>query len=125
MSKVLNGLHYTKSHEWVKIEGNEAVIGISDYAQHSLGNIVYLETKEVGEDLTQFDELGTIESVKAASDILSPLSGSIIALNDEVIDRPELINDDPYGCWLVKMTIKDSNEIKNLLTAEQYQLESK
>ncbi len=125
MSKVLNGLHYTKSHEWVKVEGNEATIGITDYAQHSLGNIVYLETKEIGEEVTQFGELGTIESVKAASDILSPLSGDIIDVNSDVVDQPELINEDPYGCWMVKIALHNPDEVKNLLTAEEYQLESK
>jgi glycine cleavage system H protein len=125
MNKVLNGLHYAKSHEWVKVEGTVATIGITDYAQHSLGNIVYLEAKEVGEDVKQFVEFGTIESVKAASDVMAPLSGEIIERNEDVIDAPEVINEDPYGAWIIKIEVKDLKELANLLTADEYQLESK
>ncbi len=125
MSKVLEGLFYAKSHEWVKIEGDEALIGITDYAQHSLGNIVYLEASEVGASVKQNEQYGTIESVKAASDLNAPLSGEVIAVNEEVVDNPELINDDPYGCWIIRIKVKDLHEKVNLLNAEQYRSESK
>jgi glycine cleavage system H protein len=90
-----------------------------------LGNIVYLEAKEVGEDVKQFVEFGTIESVKAASDVMAPLSGEIIERNEDVIDAPEVINEDPYGAWIIKIEVKDLKELANLLTADEYQLESK
>lgn len=125
MSKVLEGLFYAKSHEWVKIEGEVAIIGITDYAQHSLGNIVYLEAGDIGAKVKQNEQYGTIESVKAASDINAPLSGEIIAINEEVVDNPELINDDPYASWIIKIKVEDLTEISNLLNAEQYRQESK
>lgn len=123
MSKVLENLKYAKSHEWVKVEGSLAFIGISDYAQESLGSVVYLETPEVGENLVQFKEFGVIESVKAASDILSPISGKVIEVNQEVVDSPELLNEDSYKNWILKVEIKDLEELNNLLDAKAYEME--
>ena len=103
MSKVLENLLYTKSHEWCLVEGDVATVGISDYAQDSLGSVVYLEAGEVGDQVKQFDEFGAVESVKAASDILAPVSGEIIEINEEVIDNPELLNSDPMALGLLRL----------------------
>lgn len=121
MSKVLENLKYAKSHEWAKIEGKFAFIGITDYAQHSLGAIVYVDGGEVGGKVSQFEEFGAVESVKAASDLLSPLSGTIVEINEEVIDSPESINADPYANWIIKVELSDQKEIGNLLDAASYQ----
>lgn len=124
MSKILNELWYSKSHEWVKVEGNVATIGITDYAQASLGSIVYLETAEKGETVEQFDTCGTVESVKAASDIMAPVSGVVLEINQEVIDSPEKLNDDSYANWILKVEMSDQEELKNLLDAQAYQAET-
>ncbi|MDD3107099.1 MAG: glycine cleavage system protein GcvH [Bacilli bacterium] len=121
MSKVLENLRYAKSHEWAKIEGNFAYFGITDYAQHSLGSIVFVEGGEMGDSVSQFEEFGAVESVKAASDLLAPLSGTIVAINDEVVDDPELINQDPYSSWIIKVELSDMSEVDNLLDAASYQ----
>ncbi|MGD9604702.1 MAG: glycine cleavage system protein GcvH [Bacilli bacterium] len=125
MSKVLENLKYAKSHEWAKIEGNFAFFGITDYAQHSLGSIVFVEGGEVGDEVTQFEEFGAVESVKAASDLLAPLSGKIVAINEEVVDGPELINQDPYTNWIIKIEISNMSEVDNLLDAASYQVLAK
>lgn len=121
MSKVLENLKYAKSHEWVRLEGDVAYVGISDYAQHSLGSIVYVEAGEAGDEVTQFEEFGAVESVKAASDIMSPVSGEILEVNEDVIDQPELLNNDPYKNWIIKVKISDESELDNLLDAAGYQ----
>ncbi len=118
--KVLNDLLYTKSHEWVKLEGNLATVGVTDYAQHSLGSVVYVEGF-VGEDVNQFSECGAIESVKAASDLNAPLSGKVLEVNEEVIDNPELVNDDPYKNWILKIEASDLDEVNNLLDSAKYE----
>jgi len=125
MSKILKELKYAKSHEWVKVEGDIATIGITDYAQHSLGSIVYVEGGEVGDTVEQFGEFGAVESVKAASDIMSPVSGEILEVNEEVIDNPELINEDPYANWIIKVKVNDLAELDELLSAEEYEGECK
>lgn len=125
MSKVLENLLYTKSHEWVKVEGNVAYIGVTDYAQASLGDVVYVEGYEEGETVTQFECCGAIESVKAASDINSPVSGTVLEVNSEVVDNPELINDDAYENYILKVEIDDLEELTNLLTKEEYEKEIK
>jgi glycine cleavage system H protein len=118
---VPENLLYTKDHEWIKLEGEEGIIGITDYAQDKLGDIVFLEIKEVGTKVKQFEEIGTIESVKAASDIYSPVTGEIIQVNSEVIDTPEIINKDPYlKGWMAKIKIEDKNELNNLLKPDDY-----
>lgn len=118
--KVLNDLLYTKSHEWVKLEGSVATVGVTDYAQHSLGSVVYVEGFD-GEDVNQFSECGAIESVKAASDLNAPLSGKVLEVNEEVIDNPELINDDPYKNWILKIEVSDPSEVSNLLKSAEYE----
>ena len=125
MSKILKELKYAKSHEWVKVEGDIATIGITDYAQHSLGSIVYVEGGEVGDSVEQFGEFGAVESVKAASDILSPVSGEIVEVNEEVIDNPELLNEDAYANWIIKVKVNDLDELDNLLDADAYEGECK
>lgn len=125
MSKILKELKYAKSHEWVKVEGDIATIGITDYAQHSLGSIVYVEGGEVGDTVEQFGEFGAVESVKAASDILSPVSGEIIEVNEDVIDNPELLNEDAYENWIIKVKVSDLEELDNLLDADSYEGECK
>ncbi len=123
--KVLENLKYLKSHEWVKVEGSVAIIGITDYAQDTLGSIVYLEAKEVGAIVKQNKEFGVVESVKAASDLLSPVSGKVIEFNDVLENSPEEINEDPYGSWIIKVEMSDPDELKNLLDAKAYELECK
>ena len=122
--KVLPNLKYAKSHEWVRVEGNYAYIGISDYAQDSLGSIVYLDVAEVGDELEQGGDMGVVESVKAASDLYAPLSGEVVEVNDDVVDNPEMINEDAYDAWMIKIKIKDAKELKNLLDAKAYQAEN-
>ena len=120
MSKVLEGLLYADSHEWVKVEGEIATIGISDYAQHALGDIVYVDMPEVGDEVTAGEDFGAVESVKAASDLYSPVSGEVVEVNEELEDAPESINADAYGAWIIKVKISDASELENLLSAEAY-----
>ena len=114
---------YSKEHEWVKLEqGSEALVGITRYAQDQLGDVVYLDLPGAGAQLEQFAKLGEIESVKAVSDMFSPVSGEIVGVNQEAIDHPELVNEDPHGKgWLLRVRLKDPAELDNLLTAEQYE----
>ncbi len=121
MSKVLENLLYSPSHEWLKVEGNMAYVGVTDFAQESLGSVVYVESAEVDEEVKQFEEAGAIESVKAASDINSPASGKVIEVNEDVIDNPELINNDPYENWIYKMELSDIDELNNLLDKAKYE----
>jgi len=112
---------YTKEHEWVRVEDNVGTVGVTDYAQDQLGDIVYVDLPSVGTQLKQLDKLGEIESVKAVSDLYSPVSGEVVAVNQEVIDRPELVNQSPYEeGWLVRLRLADPAELDNLLTAAQY-----
>ncbi len=120
MSKILDDLRYADSHEWVKLEGDVATVGITDYAQHALGNIVYVDMPEVGDEVTQGEDFGAVESVKAASDLVSPVSGEVIEINEALEDEPELINQDAYGAWIMKVKVSDASEIDNLLDAEAY-----
>ena len=114
MSTVLDGLYYSESHEWLKVEGEFGYIGITDYAQHQLGNVVYVDLPEVD------DELGAVESVKAASDLLSPISGIVVEINDKLEDKPELLNEDAFGNWICKVKINDKAELDSLMNAEAY-----
>ncbi|MDE5882060.1 MAG: glycine cleavage system protein GcvH [Muribaculaceae bacterium] len=120
MSKILEELRYADSHEWVKLDGDIATVGITDYAQHALGNIVYVDMPEVGDEVTQGEDFGAVESVKAASDLVSPVSGEVVEINEALEDEPELINQDAYGAWIMKVKISDESEIENLLDAEAY-----
>jgi len=115
-------LYYSKEHEWVKLEGKEAVVGITDYAQKQLHDIVYVEIQNVGSSIEQFHTMGTVESVKSASDIYSPVSGKITKVNEKLAESPELLNQDPYGKgWLARISLKDFNkDAIKLLTAQQY-----
>jgi len=112
---------YTKEHEWVRVEADLGTVGITDYAQDQLGDLVYLDLPSSGTQVKQLDKLGEIESVKAVSDLYSPVSGEVTEVNQEVVDRPELANQSPYGQgWLVRVRLADPAELDNLLTAEQY-----
>lgn len=119
--EVRNDLLYTSEHEWVRVEGNRAYVGITDYAQHSLGEIVYVELPEVGDELNAGDVFSVIESVKAASDSYLPVSGKIVEVNEELSDSPQLINEDPYGSWIVVVEMVDKSELDKLMNAEEYE----
>jgi glycine cleavage system H protein len=115
-------LRYSKEHEWVRVEGDAATLGITDHAQEQLGDLVYLELPKVGTAVHQFEKLGEIESVKAVSDLFSPVSGGVTERNEEAVKSPELVNQDPYGRgWLVRLSLSDASEVDKLLTAEQYE----
>lgn len=120
MSKILDSLKYTKQHEWIKIENNIAFIGITDFAQHSLGDIVYLDLKDTGTSIQAGESVGIIESVKAAEDIYAPVSGTILEKNKDVLESPELINKDPYANWLLKMKDFDETELNQLMDSYEY-----
>lgn len=120
MSKVLEELRYADSHEWVKVEGDIATVGITDYAQHALGNIVYVDMPEVGDEVTAGDDFGAVESVKAASDLISPISGEVVEINEALEDEPELINADAFANWIMKVRMSDPAEVENLLDAAAY-----
>ena len=114
-------LKYTKDHEWISIEGDSATIGITDYAQGELGDIVYVEIESLGEQLDKEEIFGSVEAVKTVSDLFLPVSGEITEMNEGLEDNPELINDDPYGQgWIIKMKISDQNELSDLLSADAY-----
>jgi glycine cleavage system H protein len=114
-------LRYTREHEWVLIEGNQATVGITDYAQHELGEVVYVELPKVGDSVTKDEPFGVVESVKAASDVYAPVSGEVSESNDDLVSSPELINDDPYGdAWLIRVEMSDSSEVEHLMTAQDY-----
>jgi glycine cleavage system H protein len=116
-----DNLKYTKDHEWVKIEGDTAIVGVTDFAQGELGDIVYVEIETVGEVLEQNAVFGTVEAVKTVSDLFLPLSGEVTERNEDIDSNPELVNQDPYGKgWMIKMTISNPAEIDGLLTADQY-----
>lgn len=120
MSKVLENLRYADSHEWVLLEGDVATVGITDYAQHALGNIVYVDMPEVGDEVTAGEDFGAVESVKAASDLISPVSGEVIEINETLEDSPELINEDAFANWIMKVKVSDASEIDALLDAAAY-----
>jgi glycine cleavage system H protein len=121
-SEIPEGFYYSKEHEWVKLEGKEAVVGITDYAQKQLHDIVYVEAPKVGTDLKQFQTMGTVESVKSTSEIFTPISGKVAKINGELAESPELLNQDPYGKgWIVRIVLRDlDSDVKKLLTAKQY-----
>ena len=118
MANVMNDCLYTKSHEYVRIEGLYAYVGITDYAQQQLGNV---DMPEVGDEVTAEEEFGAVESVKAASDLISPVSGTVEEINEDLEDNPELINEDAFKNWIIKVKLSDKSELDNLLTPEQYQ----
>jgi len=111
---------YTKEHEWIRLQGQEAEVGITDYAQQQLGDVVFVELPEVGRTLAQGDVFGTIESVKAVSELFSPMSGEVIAVNTALSDKPELVNADPLAAWIIKVRPSNNGELASLLDAQQY-----
>ena len=121
MAKVIEGLYYSESHEYVKVEGNIGYIGITDYAQHALGNVVYVDLPDVDDEVTAGDEFGAVESVKAASDVISPVSGTIIEVNEALDDEPELLNKDAFGNWIIKVELSDKSELDGLMDAKAYE----
>src|SRR5215470_11726154 len=119
--KFPEGLKYSKEHEWVLVEGTTATIGITEFAQEELGDIVYVELPEVGEKVVKDDPFGAVESVKAVSDVFAPVSGAVVEVNDTLPENPETINDDPYGDgWMIKVEISDMDDLKDLMNAEEY-----
>ena len=121
MAKVIEGLYYSESHEYLKVEGNIGVIGITDYAQHALGNVVYVDMPDVDDEVEAGAEFGAVESVKAASDLNSPVSGTVVEVNEALEDAPELINKDAYENWIIKVEMSDESELDNLMDAAAYQ----
>jgi glycine cleavage system H protein len=115
-------LRYTKEHEWIRVDGDTATIGITDFATEQLGDVVYLELPEPGSPLEQFAAFGVVESVKAVSDLFAPVAGEVVARNEELVDRPELVNGDPYGDgWLVRVRMADADQLAELLDATAYE----
>ena len=121
MAKTIEGLFYSESHEWVKVDGETAIIGISDHAQQAMGNIVYVDMPEEADEVTANEDFGAVESVKAASDLISPVSGVVVEVNEALADAPELLNKDAYENWIIKVKMDDPEELKNLMDAAAYE----
>ncbi len=121
MAKVIEGLYYSESHEYVKVEGEYGYVGITDYAQHQLGNVVYVDMPRVDDDVTAGEEFGAVESVKAASDLISPISGTVVEINEVLEDEPEQINKDAFANWIMKVKLSDVSELEGLMSASQYE----
>lgn len=120
MSKVIEGLLYSESHEWVKVEGNIAVIGVSDFAQKEMGEITYVDMPDVDDEVEKGESFGALESVKAASDLYSPVSGTVVEKNEELEDAPEKVNEDAYEAWIIKVEMSDPSELEGLMDAASY-----
>ena len=120
MSKTVAGLRYSESHEWVSVDGNIATIGITDYAQHALGNLSYVDMPEEGDEVVKGEEFGAVESVKAASDLYSPVSGKVTEINSDLEDAPERLNIDPYANWIIKVEMSDLSELEELMDEAAY-----
>ena len=120
MSKILEGLKYSESHEWAKVEGDVAVIGVSDFAQKEMGDITYVDMPEVDDEVTAGEEFGALESVKASSELISPVSGTVVEVNSELEDTPEKVNEDAYGAWIIKVKMSDPSELDALMDAAAY-----
>lgn len=121
MAKFLEGLYYSESHEYVKVDGDFGYVGITDYAQNALGNVVYVDMPDVDDDVTAGEEFGAVESVKAASDLNSPVSGTVVEVNEALEDEPELINKDAFENWIIKVQLSDKSELDNLMDAKAYE----
>ena len=120
MSKIIEGLKYSESHEWVKVEGNVAVIGVTDYAQAEMGDITYVDMPDVDDEVSAGEEFGAVESVKAASDLISPVTGVVLEVNEALEDEPERINADAYENWIIKVSLNDKSELDDLMDAKAY-----
>ncbi len=120
MSKVIEGLRYSEDHEWVKVEGDVAVVGITDFAQGELGDITYADLPEVGDEFEAGEDFGALESVKASSELLCPVSGKVVECNEALEDSPEIINEDAYSNWIIKVQMSDPSEVENLMDAAAY-----
>lgn len=122
MANVPEDLHYSKDHEWVKVDGNEAIIGITDYAQNSLGDVVYVELPKVNDEFASNEAFGSVESVKAVSEVFNPVSGTVVKINESLADEPETVNSDPYGAgWMIRIKMSNPGEVDSLLTAAEYE----
>ena len=121
MAKVIDGLYYSESHEFVRIEGNYGYVGITDYAQHALGNVVYVDMPDVDDEVEAGSDFGAVESVKAASDLISPVSGTVVEVNEGLEDEPELINKDAFENWIIIVELSDNSELGNLMDAKAYE----
>ena len=120
MSKIPEELKYTVEHEWTKMDGDVVIIGITDFAQSSLGDIVFVELPEVGRTLARNDAFGVVESIKSVSDLYSPLSGEVVEINEKLTEVPELLNSGPYDSWMIKVKVSNNDEINDLLSSDQY-----
>ncbi|MCR5242343.1 MAG: glycine cleavage system protein GcvH [Prevotella sp.] len=121
MSKVIEGLYYSESHEFIRVEGDFGFVGITDYAQHALGNVVYVDMPDVDDEVVAGEEFGAVESVKAASDLISPVSGTVVEVNEALDDEPELLNKDAFENWIIKVQLSDKSELDNLMDAKAYE----
>ena len=121
MAKVLEGLYYSESHEFIRVEGDFGFVGITDYAQHALGNVVYVDMPDVDDEVVAGEEFGAVESVKAASDLISPVSGTVVEVNEALDDEPELLNKDAFENWIIKVQLSDKSELDNLMDAKAYE----
>ena len=120
MARVIEGLYYSESHEFVRVEGEYGYIGITDYAQNALGNVVYVDMPEVDDEIEAGEDFGAVESVKAASDLISPVSGTVVEINENLEDTPELVNKDAYENWIIKVELTNKEELNELMDAEAY-----
>lgn len=120
MAKVIDGLYYSESHEYVRVEGDFGFVGITDYAQDQLGNVVYVDMPSEGDEVSAGEEFGAVESVKAASDLISPVSGEVVEINEALEDTPELINKDAFENWIMKVKLSAPEELENLMSAADY-----
>ena len=121
MANVIEGLYYSESHEYVRVEGDFGFIGITDYAQNALGNVVYVDMPEVDDEVEAGEEFGAVESVKAASDLYSPVSGTVVEINEALEDQPELVNQDAFENWIIKVKLNDKSELDSLMDAKAYE----
>ncbi len=121
MAKTVEGLYYSESHEWVKVEGNVAIVGITDFAQHAMGDLSYVDMPEVDDEVEAGEEFGAVESVKAASDLFSPVTGTVVEINESLEDAPELLNEGAFANWLMKVEMSDPSELESLMDAAAYE----
>ena len=122
MANIPDDLHYSKDHEWVRVDGNVAVVGITDYAQDSLGDVVYVELPKAGDEFAANESFGSVESVKAVSEVFCPVSGEVVGINDSLNDAPEKVNQDPYGeGWMIRVAMSNPGEVDSMLTAAEYE----